>query len=510
MYKSVLDYMLKVVEEKRDDVAVIHNSESITFSELENKSNRLAIFLRSNYSINVPVAVFLPKEINAVVADIGILKANCPFMNLDIKTPKERIHNILKQVQPQLIISRKDIYLDADNNGIDADWIDIEDVLNSKTDEGISDCERSYIDTDLMCIINTSGSTGTPKSVALNHRSFIDFMRWSDEEYNFDGSEVIGSLSPAVFDIFVFELCMMMYKGSKIVLFDNTLALFPVKLLQEMNAQKVNFIFWVPSIMVNIANMDLLHRIPLTSLKTVWFAGEVFPTKQFCYWYDNLPDVDFSNLYGPIEITLDCTFYRINERPNEHEALPIGIACNNTDVLILNEDNKKCKVEEEGELCVRGTSLAVGYYNNPEKTQLAFVQNPLNDKYPELIYRTGDVVYKDADGIIHFKGRKDSLIKHLGYRIELGEIEHVILNEIRIIKYGCAVYDYENKKIVLFYEGDRIPDKDFRSSIKQYFPEYMIPGVYINKEELPRNNNGKIDRNMLAEEVKNGYSIEDT
>jgi non-ribosomal peptide synthetase component F len=327
-------------------------------------------------------------------------------------------------------------------------------------------------------------------------------MAVSQEKFGFDGSEILGSLSPVVFDIFDFELCMLMMFGSQIVLLDAMLAAFPARLLESLAANHVSFIFWVPSILVNIANMQLLDKIALPDLKLVWFAGEVFPTKQFLVWYDKLPQTKFANLYGPIEITLDCTYYEVKERPLENEALPIGVPYRNTDVLILNDKDEKCGVEEEGELCVRGTSLAMGYYNNPEKTAAAFVQNPLNKSYLELIYRTGDMAYVRKDGNIIFKGRKDSLIKHMGYRIELGEIEHVVENDLKLVNYCCAVYQYEKKEIVLFYENDaEIADKDFRKEISKVFPSYMIPSVYVRMDELPRNTNGKIDRLLLKNKV---------
>ena len=233
---------------------------------------------------------------------------------------------------------------------------------------------RKLIDTDPLCIINTSGSTGTPKGVVLNHKSFIDFTEWALDVFNFLENEIIGSLSPLVFDIYSFELCLLMAKGNTIVVIPEQLSAFPASILQILEKHKVTFLFWVPTIMVNIANMDLLSTIKLPDLKTVWFAGEVFPTKQFNYWKKQLPNVLFANLYGPIEITLDCTYYIVDRDIKDEEPIPIGFPCRNTDVLILNESNKLVtEVDEEGELCVRGTSLAMGYYNNPEKTAIAML-----------------------------------------------------------------------------------------------------------------------------------------
>ena len=496
----LLDFFEETVSKKADATAVVHNEQSISFTELKDKAQKLGTNLiqRIGGVQNKPIAVFLPKEINTIVSDLGIMYSSNPFMNLDVKTPKERIMNIIELIKPLAVITQKKFSKVFSDVELPVIYIDEFDWSNSIDEKSLVDRKAKLIDTDPFCIINTSGSTGTPKGVVLNHRSFFDFMAVSKEEFEFDGLEIIGSLSPVVFDIYDFELCMMMINGSQLVLLDAMLAAFPARLLEKLNVAHVNFIFWVPSIMVNIANMGLLDKIVLHDLKLVWFAGEVFPTKQFLVWYDKLPNTKFANLYGPIEITLDCTYYVVKERPVESEPLPIGIPYRNTDVLLLNDDNQICEIGEEGELCVRGTSLAMGYYNNPEKTAAAFTQNPLNNSYPELIYRTGDMAYVREDGNIMFKGRKDSLIKHMGYRIELGEIEHVIENDLKLVNYCCAVYQYEKKEIVLYYEDENeITDKEFRTQIGKVFPSYMVPTVYVKMDELPRNTNGKIDRLLL-------------
>ncbi len=502
---NFIDNFEQTVNRVPDNVAVKHRDNELSFRDLRNRARIMGTLLaeKVDYSRNAPVAVFLPKSLSAVVADLGVLYSANPFMNLDIKMPAERIQSILIQVCPIAIITSVEyakklpttdcllIFID------DVDWTNIQSI-----DESLNQFRTSLIDTDPFCLINTSGSTGTPKAVILNHRSFFDFISVSNERFCFDGTEVMGSLSPIVFDIFDFELCMMMINGSQIVLLDAMLASFPARLLETLKLYQVSFIFWVPSIMVNIANLQLLDRIPLPDLKMIWFAGEVFPTKQFLVWFDALPHSLFVNLYGPIEITLDCTFYIIDQRPNESDPLPIGIPYKNTDILILNDGNQLCGIGEEGELCVRGTSLAMGYYNNPEKTAMAFTQNPLNTAYPEIIYRTGDIVFRRDDGNIIFKGRKDNLIKHMGYRIELDEIEHVMVNRLKLVKHCCAVYRYASKEIVLYYENDQeLTDKAFRTVISTLLPNYMLPSVYIWVDELPRNVNGKIDRLRLKEKA---------
>jgi acyl-coenzyme A synthetase/AMP-(fatty) acid ligase len=242
----------------------------------------------------------------------------------------------------------------------------------------------------------------------------------------------------------------------------------------------------------------MLAKWKLDHLKKVLFAGEVFPTKHLNYWRRHLPEAMFVNLYGPIEISVDCTYYIVDRDFADDEKLPIGFPCRNTDILILNEQNQPAKADEPGELCVRGSSLALGYWNNPERTAKAFVQNPLNPHCPELIYRTGDLVFRNRRGEIMFIGRKDFQIKHLGYRIELGEIEHAIL-QVDGIRNCCVVYNQSKKEITLFYESDKELSPAFiRERVSASLPKYMLPTVFKWMELMPRNPNGKIDRQQLA------------
>ena len=512
MKVSLIELFEETVRKYPQKVAVIDKDRDISFSDLHKKSQWLASKLIAlGIKQNRPVGVFLDKSIESVYADLGILYAGDFYMNLDIKTPAERIKNIIQLIEPAAIISTQ-----AQIKSIAAvipdsvklillDEMEKERRSQESGDRSqeLGERRNTLIDTDPSCIINTSGSTGTPKGVVLNHKSFFDFIDWSLETFGFGEDLVMGSLSPIVFDIYSFELCMLMAKASTLVVLPAHLAAFPAKILEVLEKHQVNFLFWVPTIMVNIANMDLLSAFKLESLRTVWFAGEVFPTKQFNYWHHHLPQVTFANLYGPIEITLDCTYYIINKEIPDEEPLPIGYPCHNTDILILDDDDKAVSEPGvEGELCVRGTSLAMGYYNNPEKTAAAFVQNPLNKAYPELIYRTGDIVCLNDEGLIMFKGRKDNIVKHMGYRTDLGEIEHVIINTLKLVKNGCIVYNQAEKQITLFYEAaEEIPVPQFRMEIGKVLPKYMIPTVYHRLEQLQRNTNGKIDRLYYKKEV---------
>lgn len=476
-----------------DKTALIYNEEEYTFNELKCMSLKICQILKRRIGSGNVVAVFLSKKSLVAISNLGIILSDNCFMNLDVASPRERLRNIIIQTQPSIVITDEE-----SNINIFSEFILLEDMLcstikSSFEDNNIYTSDR--VDTDSFCIINTSGTTGIPKSVVLNHRSFIDFIHWADSVYRFTTNERIASLSPVVFDIYVYELCMMIYFSSTLMLLDQKLAIFPYRLLQYLERIKPTFLFWVPTIMVNIANRNMLADIKLSTVKNIWFAGEVFPTRQFNYWYENMPTTRFTNLYGPIEITVDCTYYIVDHKLDNDEAIPLGYPCKNSDVFILNENNKIVDVNEEGEICVRGSSLAMGYYNDRVNTEKSFVQNPLNNMYPELIYRTGDIGVIDARGLIMFKGRRDSMIKHMGYRIELNEIEHVIINVLQIVHNGCAVYNYIKKQIVFVYEsGVNISPVMFRDRLHSKLPKYMIPTIYVKMNTLPTNENGKLDR----------------
>lgn len=507
---NLIEYFEATIARLPNKIAVIDGERTITFAELAKRSKLLAQgILNVIESTNRPIAVFLPKSIDAVCADLAITYSGNAYMNLDVKNPVERLKNILTLIKPVAIVTNEKYRnLIASIIPETIKLVDVDKVIMER-ELAESHCFlnhiASLIDTDPYCIINTSGSTGIPKGVVLNHKSFIDFMAQTFDEYKFSDEDVIGSLSPVVFDIWSYEICLLMGRGAAIVIIPDIYSAFPVKILQLMQQHNVSYIFWVPTIMVNIANMGLLNEISLPALRLVWFAGEIFPTKQFNIWRKSLPHTKFANFYGPIEITLDCVYYNIEREIADDEPIPIGKPFRNTGILILDGSNQNItEYNKEGELCVRGTSLAMGYYNNAEKTSAAFVQNPLNNSYPELIYRTGDLVFINDKGEIVFKGRKDSLIKHMGYRIELGEIEHIIINTLKLIKNGCVVYNHYRKEITLYYEAEEeLTSAEFRKAIGQTLPKYMIPVVYHKLSELKRNTNGKIDRlyyNKLVEE----------
>ncbi len=507
MQINVLEYFEKGAALKcSEKLAVVEKERQFTFEEIERfAKNCAALILQRATTTRQPVPVFLPKSAQNIVADLGILYSGNAYANLDVKSPPQRLKGMLDNLDPVIIITSAAHAAPLRALGIPEEKLLF--VEQAMVPETIYDNALllrrldSIIDTDPYCIIHTSGSTGIPKGVALNHRCTIDCADWAFDRLGLDGSEVMGSLAPIYFDAYTLEFCMMLAKGATLVIVPEHLTTFPVKLVEFIGANPINFIFWVPTIMVNIANQDLLAGAKLDRLKKVFFIGEVFPTKHLNYWRRHLPGAMFVNLYGPIEITVACTYYIVDREFTDDEKLPVGFPCRNTDILIFNDQNQLAKVDEPGEICVRGSSLALGYCNNPERTAKGFVQNPLNPHYPEWIYRTGDSGYWNSRGEIMFLGRKDFQIKHLGYRIELGEIEHALL-QVDGIRNCCVVYNQNKKEITLFYECDKELTPAFiRERLSGTLPKYMLPTVFNWMELMPRNPNGKIDRATLVASV---------
>jgi len=305
MQINVIDYFEKgALLNCREKVAVREQGRQYTFADIERFAKNLAALILKRHSIrNQPVPVFLPKGAQNIVADIGILYSANGYANLDIKSPPQRLKGMLQNLDPAVIITSAPLVpalraLDIPEEKL----VLIEDAMTAESaydNAALLKRLETVIDTDPYCFIHTSGSTGIPKGVALNHRNTIDFVDWAFDRLNLDGSEVMGSLAPIYFDAYTLEFCTMLAKGATWVVVPEQLAMFPAKLVEFVATEPINFIFWVPTVMVNIANLDLLAKFKLDRLKKVFFIGEVFPTRHLNYWRRHLPPPCSSTFMGP-------------------------------------------------------------------------------------------------------------------------------------------------------------------------------------------------------------------
>ncbi|WP_294591023.1 amino acid adenylation domain-containing protein [uncultured Bacteroides sp.] len=501
MRKNVIEYLEETVLLYPNKIAVHNMGCEITFKQLYMAACRIASRITSYNVINTPVGVYMPKGCRAIQAFAGINMSGNFYVPLDTKSPDTRILSIVNVLDSSLIITDRE-HSEKISSIYSKTVIVIEDILDEICDmHSVEMALKKQIDTDPVYSIFTSGSTGTPKGVVISHRGVIDYIDWAVETFAIDSTATIGNQAPFYFDNSTLDIYLMYATGATLNIIPEENFVFPAKLVDYLNDNKISFVFWVPFVLINVANFKIFDsKLPLY-LKNIFFAGEVMPNKHLNYWRKHLPQCRFANLYGPTEITVDCTYYIIEREFSDDEPLPIGFACKNSDVLILVDGKREAKVNEQGELCVRGTSLALGYYNDEEKTRKAFIQNPLNTHYPETIYCTGDIVYRNALGEIMYVGRKDSQIKHNGYRIELGEIETAILGS-QMLENCCVIYNFMQKKIVLFYQSnEELNMAEFRKSVLTHIPKYMMPSEYHRVEVMKQNNNGKIDRLFYSKQV---------
>lgn len=504
MQNHVLNDLYRVVREKPDKLAFSDGTRGLTFRQLYRACQGVGSYLHRQGIYKKPVVVFMRKSPEEIAAFFGVIMGGCFYVPIDEEMPTGRIQLILDNVCSPLVICDKDTEKMAREFHLGEGKVALyEDLAAGEPhEEALEKIYRRAIDTDPIYIVFTSGSTGIPKGVAACHRSVNDYVAQLSEVLAFDENTVFGNQTPLYFDACLKELYPTLKFGATTYLIPKGLFSFPTALVEYLNEHKINTICWVVSALTMVSALGAFDLVKPEYLRTVAFGSEVFPIKQFRLWREAVPQATFTNLYGPTEGTGMCCWYRVERDMAEDEVIPIGRPFPNREILLLKPDNTPAGEGEEGEICIRGTSVTLGYYNDPERTAAAFVQNPLNTAYPETIYKTGDIGRYNGRGELIFVSRKDYQIKHMGHRIELGEIE-VNVNMLPGIRMAAAIYDQEKKKIVLWYDGD--PDeKELTRELKTKLPRYMLPNRLIRVERLPFTPNGKIDRVALKKMYEKG------
>jgi amino acid adenylation domain-containing protein len=502
MQNNVLDYLKNIVKIKPDKIAFANETYGMTFGEIYNQSRSIGSWLYKNGIYHQPVVIFMNKQPKEVSAFMGIITGGDFYVPIDEEMPIGRIQLILDNVEAPIIICDKKTVSLAQELRFGGEIVLYDDICCTEVlEDAINEIYSKSIDTDPIYIVFTSGSTGIPKGVVACHRSVIDYIEQLSEILEFDENTVFGNQTPLYFDACLKELYPTFKFGAVTYLIPKKLFMTPKKLVNFLNEFRINTICWVVSALTMISAFDTFKSVKPEYLHTVAFGSEVFPIKQFNKWKSVLPNTKFINLYGPTEGTGMCCYYKVNREFEEGEVIPIGTPFKNTDIILLNEKNERAAEGENGEICIRGTSVTLGYYNNFEKTNEVYVQNPLNRYYPETIYRTGDIGKYNEYGELVFVSRKDYQIKHMGHRIELGEIE-VNVNMVDEVKMSGCIYDDVKGKIVVYYVGD-INEGDLTMKLRQLLPRYMVPNCVIKLDNIPLTANGKIDRRELKNMYKN-------
>ena len=507
MVTNILEYLEHSAATWPEKTAIADDKNALTFAQWKDQAERIgtAISKASDKAVRKPVLIFVDRKIECLAGFMGVVESGNFYVPIDCKMPFERVKLISDVLSPIAAIT----VTDADDKILDqiefvgARFRYAEVIETASNSELLSTIRKQMIDLDPVYSIFTSGSTGVPKGVIISHRGMIDLADWLVETFDFDETDALGNQTPFYFDGSVKDICICLKAGATLNVIGKKYFTFTKLLIPFLNDRHITTILWATSAIVLVGNSNILDVALPQYLKLVTFAGEAMPAKQLKVWMNKLPGVRFINLYGPTEITVDCTYYEVNREFGDDEFIPIGNDCRNKQILVLNEEDKLVKVGEPGELCVRGSGVALGYYNNKAKTQEVFVQNPLHDLYEDRIYRTGDIVKYNERGEIEFVSRKDFQIKHKGNRIEMGEIE-VAVNSIPTVTNAACIFDQPNDKIVLYYTTSDGQELDVINLVKEKIPVYMFPEVIKHVDVMPYNMNGKIDRI----ELKKKYDAE--
>ena len=417
MQTHVLDYLREIVKTVPDKMAYSNGKESLTFREVYGQSRAIGTFLSDSGIYREPVAIFMNKHPKMAAAFFGVIWGGNYYVPVDVEMPESRIHLILENIRAKVMICDAGTVEVAERMAFDGKIVLYDEICHTGIKEAIlQEIYEKALDTDPIYIVFTSGSTGIPKGVTACHRSVIDYIDHLSEALGFDENTVFGNQAPLYMDACLRELFSAVKFGASVYLIPKELFMLPVRLVEFMNEYQINTVCWVVSALTLISALGTFETVIPEYLRLIAFVSEAFPVKQFNKWKAAVPDAKYVNLYGPTEGTGVCCYYTVDREFLPGDIIPIGKPFKNTEILLLNEENERCRQGEEGEICIRGASLTLGYYNNPEKTAEAFVQNPLNSFYPELIYRTGDIGRINDRGELEFVSRRDYQIKHMGHR----------------------------------------------------------------------------------------------
>lgn len=476
---------------------------SLTYAGLDALANRIASRLRrEGVGKGDRVGICMPKCVNSVASIYGVLKAGGVYVPTDFTSPPERNRYIYRNCKANVIltdearaatfseggqpISRVLAFPGQAYGGVGAPWLDSEDPEWTNDDPPGKD--------DLAYVLYTSGSTGVPKGVMHTHGSAMSFVRWAAETLRPTAADRFSSHAPFHFDLSILDLYVPATCGGCVVVIGEDLGKKPHELAEFIASRRITSWYSVPSILTLLMQYGRIDEKDYSALRTVCFAGEVFPIKHFRDLVAIWPDKQYFNLYGPTETNV-CTFHHVRREDYERTTpLPIGVPCSNVRSLVVDETFKPVRPGEEGVLYIHCSGPTMrGYWGDPERTAASIHIDSNGERW----YCTGDVVIPDESGVLTFVGRRDRMVKRHGYRIELGEIEAGLYKNPQVREAAAVATDSPQGTVITAFIAPNEGEKLSIIGLKQYcakaLPSYMSPDRFVFVDALPRTSTDKIN-----------------
>ena len=502
-------------QQQPDHIAVVQGQEHLTYGELALLTDKMAAALTCLFGRHARIAFRLPKAPLTIALMLACLRAGMTYIPIDPKSPVERQDLIVADCEAEaLVIDPSTMTNKSSETTSSAQQLlelpirqlieDKQSMVEKKVGSQCTGVASQLEKDSLAYILYTSGSTGQPKGVMITHNNAKAFVDWALAAFSLVSDDHVAVHAALHFDLPVFDIYVGLAKGATLYLLDEQTALFPEAFYLFLREQTVTVLYAVPSALTTLILRSSLRSQSLPHLRYLLYAGEEFHPTPLRALMDRLPHARVFNLYGPIETNV-VTLFEVQPEHLHLSRIPIGYPIPNT-TLFLIDDKEQIVEQGEGEIIISGPSVTAGYLHQPVQTQRSLCTIQVAGS-PRICYRTGDFAYRDEHGLLHFRGRRDNLIKTRGFRVELGDVEATLMKipgiaEVAVVTLPHPIYSHLLYAFLVVEQGSWASETALMQEVRKRLPFYMCPQRLFFRAHLPKTSTGKIARRVLEDELK--------